>query len=105
MGQAEATFCGQFAGSGKCASSVFHPVFLTRRVPIAIFSGFSMAQGFVLNSATTNVARPFNAKRKACLQVRTISAVLLSSKGISGNVVHVNRREVPICVPLRWDVF
>jgi len=34
-------------------------------VPIAIFSGFSMAQGFVLNSATTNVAKAIQRKTQS----------------------------------------
>jgi len=56
LGQAAATFRRQFASSGKRANPVIHPICVAWRVPIAIFSGFSMAKSLVLNSAMNNAA-------------------------------------------------
>jgi len=56
LGQAEATFRGQFSSSGKRAGTVIHPICVAWRMPIAIFSGFAMAKTFVLNSAANNAA-------------------------------------------------
>jgi len=73
LGQAEAAFRGQFSSSGKHASAVVHPICVAWRLPIAIFSGFSMAKTFVLNSAANNAAEARkNKNRKACLLVRTM---------------------------------
>jgi len=65
LGQTEAAFRGQFSSSGERASPVVHPIFVARRVPIAIFSGFSMAKGFVLNTAATNAAEARTNKNRS----------------------------------------
>jgi len=65
LGQAEAAFRGQFSSGGERASTVVHPIFVAWRVPIAIFSGFSMAKGFVLNSAANNAAEARDNKNRS----------------------------------------
>jgi len=65
LGQTEAAFRGQFSSSGERASPVVHPIFVARRVPIAIFSGFSMAKGFVLNTAANNAAGASENKKRS----------------------------------------
>jgi len=75
LGQAEATFRGQFSSSGKRAGTVIHPICVAWRMPIAIFSGFSMAKGFVLNSAANNVAeaRKNKNRKPVCCYVQSLA--------------------------------
>jgi len=65
LGQAEAPFRRQFSSSGERASPVVYPIFVAWRVPIAIFSGFPMAKGFVLNTAANNAAGASENKKRS----------------------------------------